>query len=67
MPQDRQYAFAGEESNPNPFGRGCLPLTIMIGITMAMGGGIGWALGDWLGMGLGMAAVLAGWVHFIWS
>ena len=67
MSQERNYSSPGETSDPNPFGRGCLPLTVLIGVTLALGGGIGWAVGDWWGLGMGMVLVLAAWVHWIWS
>lgn len=67
MPQNSQHASPGERSDPSPFGRGCLPFTIIILVTMAIGGGIGWAIYDWIGAGVGMVLALAAWVYFIWS
>ena len=67
MSQHPQYSRPGEESNANPFGRGCFPLTVLIGLTLALGGGLGWVLGEWIGLGVGVVLVLAGWIHFIWS
>ena len=67
MPQFSGNAGPGEQSNPDPFGRGCLPFTLIILVTMAIGGGIGWAVYDWIGAGVGVFLVLAAWVNFIWN
>lgn len=67
MTQHSQYSSAGEDSNPNPFGRGCFPFTVLVGLTLALGGGLGWWIYDWIGLTIGVVVVLAGWIHFIWS
>jgi hypothetical protein len=67
MSSERRFGRAGEESNADPFGRGCFPMTIMLGATLTVAGGIGWAIGDWLGLSVGLAAAVLAWSHLIWS
>lgn len=67
MPNSSQHARPGERSDPNPFGRGCLPFTLVILVTLGIGGGIGWAVFDWIGAGIAAVLVLAAWIHFVWS
>lgn len=67
MSEGRRFSGPGEESNPDPFGRGCFPMTVLIGLTAALGGWIGWLIWDWPGMAIGVVLVLVAWVNFIWS
>lgn len=67
MSEGRRFSSPGEESNADPFGRGCFPLTLLIGLSAALGGWIGWTIWDWPGLAIGVVLVLVAWVHFIWS